>query len=116
MYDFWCELAAWQSQAFGPDSLRGPHGSLAHLEKELQECKAAPHDIMEYADLLFFVFQAARRAGFSYAELETACFEKLEENKKRKWPDWKTLHPDDIIEHIRHADNHAAPSGEAAAV
>src|SRR5581483_2899425 len=84
--DFWNELSVWSQATFGLDQLRGPTFSLKHLAKEVQECLAAPHDLEEYADLQFLVFDAARRAGFSYAQLVEAVRHKLAVNRSRQWP------------------------------
>lgn len=101
MRDFWREQAAWSQATFGPDDVRGPAGPLKHLRKEIDEVLAAPADIEEYADLLFLVFDATRRAGFVYDDLLGACWDKLFKNKQRTWPDWRALPTDVAIEHDR---------------
>jgi hypothetical protein len=57
-----------------------------------------PNDIMEYADMVFLVFDATRRAGFAYEELVTAIHEKLLINRARKWG---KPNGTEAIEHIR---------------
>lgn len=96
---FWRELSKWSQQVFGSDATRGAKGPLLHLAKEVQECLSTPDDLEEYADLVFLVFDAARRAGFDYDDLVCMCFAKLAKNKKRKWAAPKN--PDEPIEHVR---------------
>lgn len=90
---FWDELSVWSQQTFGPDDYRGPLGPLQHLAKEVQETLQAPGDIVEYADMMHLVLDSARRAGFSYEELISACFSKLEINKSRTWGPWNPSVP-----------------------
>lgn len=98
MRNFWYALADWSQSTFGSDRTRGPVGPLKHLAKEVQEVLAAPNDLEEYADMLFLVFDATRRAGFCYDELLAAARAKLLKNKARQWP---TLAGDEPVEHIR---------------
>lgn len=80
--NFWNGLSKWSQSTFGNDASRGPQGPLLHLKKEVDEVLAAPEDIVEYADLIFLTYDAARRAGFSFGQLEQACFAKLAINRK----------------------------------
>jgi hypothetical protein len=95
---FWKHLTLWSEHVFGPTSKRGPVGPLKHLAKEVQETLQSPHDIEEYADMMHLVFDACRRAGFKYADLQEACFDKLSKNKDRSWP--KAV-ADEPCEHLR---------------
>ena len=96
--EFWTHLSVWSQATFGEDKVRGPQGPLKHLAKEVQEALSEPYDLEEYADLLFLVFDATRRAGFSYEELCLAITFKLNKNRARKWPKPTT---DEPVEHIR---------------
>ena len=96
--DFWRELADWSQATFGTDAERGPEGPLRHLIKEAGEALGNQRDLTEYADCLFLVFDAARRAGFSYADLLEACFAKLEVNRGRQWGKPSKDQP---VEHVR---------------
>lgn len=96
--DFWYELSVWSQKTFGSDKVRGSTGPLKHLAKEINEVLAKPDDLEEYADLLFLVFDATRRAGFTYKLLVEAARDKLEINKKRKWP---TPTSDEPVEHVK---------------
>lgn len=99
LFDFWCQQAEWSRKTFGTDQERGPLGPLKHLAKEVQEVLNDPTDSMEYADLLFLVFDAARRSGLTYRGLLDLCFKKLEINKSREWQ--KPTSPDEAVEHVR---------------
>ena len=95
---FWRQLAVWSQTTFGTDAERGPEGPLRHLIKEAGEALGNQRDLTEYADCLFLVFDAARRAGFGYADLLEACFAKLEVNRGRQWPQPVDNQP---VEHVR---------------
>jgi NTP pyrophosphatase (non-canonical NTP hydrolase) len=112
---FWVEHAAWSRETFGQDHVRGPVGAMKHLAKEVQEVLAELADwpcgtrdakkekdaklIEEFADCVFLVFDACRRAGFDYQQLVRACFDKLEKNKVREWQ--KPTAGDEPVEHVR---------------
>lgn len=95
---FWQEQAEWSRATFGDDNERGPTGPLKHLRKEVDEVLKDPTDLVEYADLLFLVFDSTRRAGFTYDQLVEACFSKLKINKERKWSKPTS---DEPVEHVR---------------
>ena len=151
------EQRLFSLKAFGPrPRLAGVHD---HLSKELQELKADPQDLSEWADCLLLCFDGAMRAGATPEELSEyldigdmrspyrglwhelrrdlghmktcrqlnewrawgimafkflvsatrngltvdevlqAARDKLEINKKRDWPDWRTIPEDKAIEH-----------------
>ncbi len=102
MHSFWEQQAEWSEATFGPTAERGPIGPLKHLAKEVQEVLKDPTDIMEFADCLFLVFDATRRAGFTFDQLRDAAFTKLEINKSRHWP--KPSKGDEAVEHDRSKD------------
>jgi hypothetical protein len=52
----------------------------------------------EWADLIFLVFDACRRDGFTYDDLLAACWTKLAVNKSRVWG---PRTPDMPVEHVR---------------
>lgn len=95
---FWHSQAEWSRATFGSDTERGPQGPLKHLAKEVQECLADPSDLMEFVDMQLLIFDAARRAGFTFEQLVKGCWEKLEVNKARKWQKPTT---DEAVEHVR---------------
>lgn len=97
-YDLAMAHAYWSQETFGDDSVRGPHGPLKHLLKEVQEAIDKPRDAEEYADLLLLVLDASRRADISAPQLLSAAERKLDKNKSREWgpPD-----ADGVFEHKR---------------
>lgn len=68
MKDVWKVHQKWADATFGKD--RDPVGPLKHMLKEVEECKETPDDIVEYADCLLLLFDAARLRGMSLCELE----------------------------------------------
>jgi hypothetical protein len=54
--------------------------------------------LTEWADLIFLVFDACRRDGFSYDDLLAACWTKLAINKSRVWGPRTPAMP---VEHVR---------------
>lgn len=99
--EFWDAQAEWSQATFGVDGVRGPQGALKHLAKEVQEAMANPGDVFEFADMVFLVFDSARRAGFTKEQLIQACWEKLDINRRRKW---KLGAPGEPSEHVRDED------------
>ena len=96
--DFWNNQAEWSRATFGSDQERGPEGPLKHLAKEVQECLDSPYDSMEYADMLFLIFDASRRSGITLEKLINDAEIKLSINKARKWNKPTTSEP---VEHVR---------------
>lgn len=108
VYDFHDQQLEWSFNTFGPKSIRGPIDPLIHLIKEAQETIDAVRDgenpIEEFADIFFLLNDALWRAGFNFKNLMDAAFKKLEKNKQRTWPDWKTADPNAPVEHDRSKD------------
>lgn len=102
MRAFWNAQAEWSRATFGSDAERGPLGPLKHLAKEVNEVIKDPTDLIEYADLLFLVCDATRRAGFTYDQLIEASWSKLAINKARQWQ--KPIRGDEAVEHDRSAE------------
>lgn len=92
------DQARWSQETFGSDTVRGPEGSLKHLLKEVQEALDYPDDIIEYADCLSLLMDAARRAGFSISQVIKAADAKLQVNKDRVWNESVT---GESVEHVR---------------
>lgn len=113
----------WSEQIFGPGYHRGPIGPLKHLEKEAREARDSfirsgdsNHVQEELADCLFLVLDANWRAGFSPDSLLAACEQKLDKNRLRIWPDWRTVDPNSAVEHDRTDERIAKKSRPADAV
>jgi len=83
------------------DEIEGPPDWIARFDGEI------PVRVERRAiDFLFrlVALQAilgARVLGVPYAHFREAVFSKLESNMARQWPDWRTMSPDQPIEHIR---------------
>lgn len=94
----------WSEKTFGPAEIRGPIGPLKHLAKEAvesQEAVGTDHLLEELADCLFLLVDATWRSGYWSTDLLRAAYDKLDKNKERTWPDWKTADPNAAIEHVR---------------
>lgn len=88
------EVADWAIPTF-PNAT--PDSWCAHIQKEAQELRDDPSDIIEAADLLILVGGLVVKQGFTIRDLENAVRQKLEINKKRVWgePD-----ADGVVEHV----------------
>lgn len=95
--DFVYEQRRFSTQAFGP----GPRtmGITKHIEKEIAEIRAAPTDLMEWVDVILLAIDGAWRAGHTSQNIERAMRNKLEINKARTWPDWRSTSEDEPIQH-----------------
>ena len=89
-------IASWSNDTFGKS--RPPAAPLNHLLKEVQEAIDKPTDIVEYADCLLLLLDAAAKAGFNSQQLILASFIKLDECRSRTWGP-----PDEngVREHVR---------------
>jgi len=95
---------SWSEKTFGPPEHRGPIGPLKHLAKEAVEASESvgtEHALEELADCLFLLCDATWRSGFWVNDLLKAAYEKLDKNKERTWPDWRTADANAPIEHVR---------------
>lgn len=84
------EHAEWSQATFGSV---GPIGPLKHLRREVLEVIAKPHDLIEWADMQFLLWDAQRRAGITDEQITQAMIEKLAINKARQWPEPKDGEP-----------------------
>ncbi len=89
----------WSIETFGPGARL--KGCLAHIAKELEEIRAKPGDVSEWADLMILAMDGAWRSGHSAPDLAAAIIAKQKRNRARLWPDWRTRSEDEAIEHIR---------------
>jgi len=83
--DIYAAHAQWSRKTFGEDHERGPQGPLKHLIKEAEEAMDCPSDPHEFADCMFLVMDASRRAGHDINALLYAMVEKLEILKGRTY-------------------------------
>jgi len=86
-------------RTFGPG--KRTKGVIDHIRKELREIEGAPTDLMEWIDVITLGLDGAWRAGYEPEQIAQALHDKLERNKARDWPDWRTTDPDKAIEHVR---------------
>lgn len=93
------ELASWAEQTFGP----GPRTEqvVDHMKKEIVEVLAKPRDPTEWADVIMLAIDGALRMGIKASELRRALVEKLQVNRVRSWPDWRTMPEGRAVEHVR---------------
>lgn len=93
------EQLAFSTRTFGP----GPRtaSTLGHIRKELAEVEAAPQDVLEWVDIMICAFDGALREGHTPEAIVQGLQNKQAINKKRRWPDWRKLPLDAVIEHIR---------------
>lgn len=89
----------WSARTFGPGARTA--GVLDHITKEIEEVRAAPEDVTEWADLLILAFDGAWRAGHEPQTVIDAIKAKQERNESREWPDWRNADPNKAIEHVR---------------
>ena len=89
----------WSTTTFGPGART--LGVLDHIRKELAEIEADPSDVGEWVDVVILAFDGAWRAGWEPQEILDAIAAKQARNEARTWPDWRTMSPDQAIEHDR---------------
>ena len=77
----------WAANTFGDQTTEE---KLRHLIKEIREIMDDPQDVVEYADALSLLLDAARLQGISASEIVRAARKKLDVNKRRTW----TKNPD----------------------
>lgn len=87
----------WSRRTFGDG--RRTEGICKHIEKELQEIRQDPTDIMEWVDVIILALDGAWRHGHSPEAIASALEAKQRINFGRDWP---TPGPEDQpIEHVR---------------
>jgi Protein of unknown function (DUF550) len=89
----------WSQKTFGP--AQRPMGVVDHIEKELNEIRAAPHDLSEWIDVVILAFDGAMRQGHHPADVVRALIAKQAKNETRTWPDWRTQDPNKATEHVK---------------
>jgi hypothetical protein len=104
----------WSVQVFGPGNSYS--GIVEHIRKELNEIELKPSDLEEWIDVVLLAMDGAwRSAGASGHIFVAGILAKDEKNRKRKWPDWRTLAPGQVSEHVREvgeASTLPPPEGE----
>lgn len=97
---FFDERGRWSLATFGPGDRYA--GVVAHIRKELVEIEADPRDLVEWCDVVLLAMDGAMRAaGADGAAFLAALIGKQAKNVARRWPDWRSLAPGEVSEHIR---------------
>jgi len=89
-------------ETFGPGARTT--GVLDHISKEIEEVRAHPDDLEEWADLVILAFDGALRSleqGTDPQVILDTIINKQIKNESRVWPDWRTADPNKAIEHVR---------------
>lgn len=96
------KLTSWQRETFGQATVKS---KICHLREEVEELLEAverdsPNRRLEYADCFLLLFGAAEADGMMLDDIESAIWEKLHINQKRKWgnPD-----KNGVVNHINEA-------------
>lgn len=74
----------WSTKTFGPGARVG--GITKHIEKELDEIRANPTDLVEWVDVILLALDGAWRAGYTAEQIVEALFTKQARNFTREWP------------------------------
>lgn len=93
--------AQWSRQTFGPG--RRTEGLLAHIAEELEEVRANPDDITEWADIVILALDGAWRHGHEPEAILSVIKAKWAVNRQRAWPDWRQFGEDQAIGHVEEA-------------
>lgn len=102
LFRFIKEQKDWSFETFGPDY----SGALPHLKKEIAEIEEHPDDLEEWIDAALLAFSGACRSGGGRSAEEVAdmLVSKYLKNRRRVWPDWRTVAAGEAIEHDRTKD------------
>jgi hypothetical protein len=99
------EKIEWSYKTFG--MAERAEGVCQHIEKELAEIRADPHDIKEWIDVILLALDGACRTGHKPKEVVEALIEKQSKNTTRAWP--PISQEDKPIFHIKDAFLKAHP-------
>lgn len=100
---FFDEKSKWSLETFGPGDRYA--GVVKHIKKELKEIEENPSDLIEWVDVIFLAMDGAMRsAGADGAAIAEAMWSKHAKNTRREWPDWRTLQPGEVSQHIKTLD------------
>ena len=99
LLDYLNRQIPWSERTFG-HSVRTV-GITKHIEKELAEIRAAPHDLTEWVDVVILALDGAWRAGYTAEEIAAALERKQAVNMARQWPHACNCDPNEPSEHIR---------------
>ena len=100
LINFIYEQMEFSLKTFGPVG-RNYSGVVDHIRKELIEIESNPADLEEWIDIIILAIDGAWRAGHKPESIAATLVMKLNKNRSRSWPDWRTAEPDKAMEHIR---------------
>jgi hypothetical protein len=100
--EYFVRQVEWSLRTFGPDART--NGILSHIDKEQDEIRKAPNDLMEWVDIMILAMDGYHRHGGNPRMLMDLLERKQRKNFARAWPDWRTLTEDDAVEHDRSAE------------
>lgn len=101
------EHIPWSKATFGPGARTG--GITKHIEKELDEIRQNPTDLMEWIDVIILALDGAWRAGHPPQHIEQALASKLDCIRQREYP--MPASEDEPSEHVREAARAAKGGG-----
>lgn len=93
------KLYEWSKEAYGPGKRSA--GIVAHIRKELMEIEAEPEDPEEWVDVLLLALNGLQRLDLGGERIIELVQKKVDKNKARTWPDWRTMDENTPIEHHR---------------
>ena len=99
LQDYLEEQIAFSKEAFGSEPRL--EGVLEHIKEEVEEVRESPNDLEEWIDLVMLSLDGAWRSGHNVQEIIAMLKYKLDKNKNRDWPDWKTSDPTKPINHVK---------------
>lgn len=102
---FLLDQCSFSAMTFGPGERL--QGISDHIRKELNEVAMAspgPERQGEWIDVVMLALDGAWRSGMGPKTIFYGLQRKLEKNKARTWPDWRTADPNKAIEHDRTKD------------
>lgn len=75
-------------------------GTLDHIRDELEEIETDPTDPVEWIDVVLLALDGALRLTSDPVKVASVLRLKLEQNKRRRWPDWRIVSDVKAIKHI----------------
>lgn len=93
------KLYDWSVEAYGPG--KRATGILAHIRKELNEVEAEPEDPEEWVDIILLALNGLQRLDLGGEKIIELIQHKVDKNKARSWPDWRTMDENTPIEHVK---------------
>jgi hypothetical protein len=91
------EQIEWSKKTFGEG--KRTEGICKHIEKEVNEIRQSPLDILEWVDVIILALDGAWRAGYTSDEIWKAMEKKHHINFTRRYP--KPSSQDEPVEHVR---------------